>query len=445
MFISKGELAEKAILDNPGKLVSVISKESGIPERTLYAARERLNTGGSSAKSNFNTDGKNPDTSFKQDGDSAEYSFKTNKVIKSLDELVEACDIDLKLWQIERWVCNKWEVGAKDSNNTIQVTPLFQVKVWLKPIHKQQNEIIDLIKGIIENTKKSVIKFPNQVKLKEKRALKVTLSDIHLGLDPFIEGKSIFNYVYNETIFNKNLDKVYTSILNQFSIYGKFDVLMIDDLGDGLDGWNAQTTRGGHGLDQNMSNTESFKYYVTGKLRFIEMLIKAGVANRIEIKSVTNCNHSGSFGYIANYAIKLILSRSYSEKDVKCYLLEKFMEHFEYGDHCFILTHGKDTKYMFKGLPLDLNDKAIKFINDYIDHYEIKSKYITVVKGDLHQLGYKRTKKFDYRNYMSFAPPSVWQQHNFGDAYSGYSIDIIPFDNNEVRHIDYFFEMERAK
>jgi hypothetical protein len=99
---------------------------------------------------------------------------------------------------------------------------------------------------------------------------------------------------------------------------------------------------------------------------------------------------------------------------------------------------------MFKGLPKELNDKTIKFINDYIEHYDINSKYIHLDKGDLHTSAYQRTKKFDYRNYMSFAPPSAWVQHNFGDCYSGYSIQIIPKYNNEVAHTDYYFEMKKA-
>jgi hypothetical protein len=119
------------------------------------------------------------------------------------------------------------------------------------------------------------------------------------------------------------------------------------------------------------------------------------------------------------------------------------MEHFQYGDHTFILTHGKDAKHMFKGLPYNLNDKATSFINDYIDHYNINTKYIHVEKGDLHRIGYDRTKKFDYRNYMTFAPPSAWVSHNFGDCYSGYSIQTIPKFSGEISHTDYYFDLKK--
>lgn len=435
--MTKLEEAKDLILNNPGVSLLELANRTTIGKRTIDRASSELKKEGKS--------GKNMGTSFSQKGNNAEYSFRTDSYIKTLDDLVKACDIDLTAWEIERWVCNKWEVGAKDAEKNVKVTPLFQVKVWLKPFNVKQVEILKLIKDIVAGKYVANKISVKPTSLKDKKALNVILSDMHIGLDPYMEGKSIFNYIYNEKIFNNNLEKVHNSIIKEFRTHGKFDVLIVDDLGDGLDGWNAQTTRMNHSLDQNMDNTEAFKAYVLGKLRFIERLIEAGIANRIELRSVSNCNHSGSFGYIANYTIGLILGRTYDEKLVKNIVLNKFMEHFEYGDHTFILTHGKDTKYMFKGLPLELNDKATKFINDYIDHYEIRSKYIHCFKGDLHRLSYQRTKKFDYRNFMSFAPPSVWQQHNFGDAYSGYSIQVIPFNNNEISHTDYFFELEKAK
>ena len=125
-------------------------------------------------------------------------------------------------------------------------------------------------------------------------------------------------------------------------------------------------------------------------------------------------------------------------------MLERFIEHRSWGNHTWLLCHGKDAKFQFKGLPLILNDKTINFINEYIKFYNIDGKYIHFEKGDLHQLGYQKTTNFDYRNYMSFAPPSAWQQHNFGDAYAGYSIQVIPKYSNQISHTDYFLDYRKA-
>ena len=163
--------------------------------------------------------------------------------------------------------------------------------------------------------------------------------------------------------------------MHQYNSNGTFDLLIIDDLGDGLDGYEGKTTRGGHELEQNMSSVEAFETFVLAKLSLIERCIDEGVANKYLIRNVCNDNHAGSFASISNMAIKMILDRIYEDSVVDFYILEKFMSHFDYGDHAFIITHGKDNKYMFKGLPYQLNDKTISFINEYIDHFGIKNKF----------------------------------------------------------------------
>lgn len=97
---------------------------------------------------------------------------------------------------------------------------------------------------------------------------------------------------------------------------------------------------------------------------------------------------------------------------------------------------------MKSGMPLKLDDKTQRFISQYIDKYKIQSRYIHFEKGDLHQIGFNKCKQFDYRNFMSFAPPSNWVQHNFGDGYSGYSIQVIESNTREIKHIDYFLDYE---
>ena len=57
--------------------------------------------------------------------------------IKTLDQLIAECKIDLEVWQIERHVINKWEVGAKDDSKRIVVEPLFQVKAWMVRRHPE--------------------------------------------------------------------------------------------------------------------------------------------------------------------------------------------------------------------------------------------------------------------------------------------------------------------
>ena len=327
---------------------------------------------------------------------------------------------------------------------------------WHKSEHfslnvKEENdndleEISEVFDSIIERH----LKYFTPIKItpkntKTNKALKVTITDSHVGMNPNPGNNALFQYEYNSEIYNSSIEKVYNSILKEFVTHGVFDLLLLDDLGDLADGWNGYTTRGGHNLPQNMTNAEVFEVCVDAYVGLIRSLVEANVANKIILRCISNDNHSGDFALVINKGIQKIINLMYSKDIVEVDILERFIEHRTYGDHCFILTHGKDKEQMKGGLPIVLNDKAIRLINDYIEHYDIDSKYIHVEKGDLHQIGYQRTKKFDYRNFMSFAPPSSWIQHNFGDSYSGYSIQVIPKFNNEISHTDYFIEYDKRK
>lgn len=271
---------------------------------------------------------------------------------------------------------------------------------------------------------------------KSQKALKITLADMHVGMS--VKENSLFSYRYNKQDFLNSMDLVYRSAIDEYNANGKFDLLIIQDLGDGLDGYNNQTTRGGHALEQDMSNNEAFKTYIEVKLNLINKLYTSNIANKITVKNTVNCNHAGDFGYMANYAIKLACDNIY--KDVEIDIYERFIEHFFYGEHCFIQCHGKDKKYMKNGMPLRLNPVTETFINQYIDRYQIKSKFIHFEKGDLHQIGYDCRKKFDYINFMSLAPPSNWVQHNCADAYSGFTLQIIEKDKRSPTQKNIFIE-----
>lgn len=65
-------------------------------------------------------------------GNTLEIGTPKNGRIKTLDELLAVAEVDRRAWEVERFVVNKWEVGAKDpATGEVIVEPLFQVKAWL--------------------------------------------------------------------------------------------------------------------------------------------------------------------------------------------------------------------------------------------------------------------------------------------------------------------------
>jgi hypothetical protein len=357
-----------------------------------------------------------------------------NKGIKEVSNAIKIEASSIKhLWHEIRD-----EEGKKKGNAFIK-NPDYKEPELLDTTKCLENAIDNVLSKF---NKEDYIFYPNQHESNLK-ALKVTISDDHVGLEPNPNNNGLFKYEYNAQIYSNSYEKVFKSIIKEFNTHGKFDLLLFDNLGDEQDGWNGLTTRGGHQLPQNMTNAEVFETCIDVKVKIIKSIVENNIANKIILRKVTNDNHSGDFGHTINLAVKKIINLIYSNDIVEVETLTRFLEHRIYGNHCFVLTHGKDAKQMFKGLPLKLDEKTINYINDYLRFYDINSKYIHVEKGDLHQIGYNKCNTFDYRNFMSFAPPSSWVQHNFGDCYSGYSIQVIPKFENEISHTDYFLDYKK--
>lgn len=317
--------------------------------------------------------------------------------------------------------------------------------IFSKPSQPDNQQLYQVFDDIAERHANGKYEAFEPVEVDTKRALKATVTDAHVGLDPNPNDDGLFKYEYGPHEYKQSMEKLFQSIMKEYNTYGTFDLLLLDDLGDREDGWNGFTERGDHELPQNLSNADVFSLCVDTTVSLIRNLVSEGVANKFILRNCTNANHSSDFAEIINRAVKKVIGLIYHKDLVEVQSLTRFMEHRFYGDHCFILTHGKDKKEMKSGLPLDLNDKTVKYVRDYIDFYNLdkKAKYIHLEKGDLHQIGYHKDNRFDYRNFMSFSPPSNWEQHNYGDSYAGYSIQVIPKFDNEISHTDYFLDYKR--
>ncbi len=120
--------------------------------------------------------------SFVVDGNKGEVTKLVDKRIKTLRDLVDACEIDLTEWDIERWICNKWEMGAVPVPGKIVVTPLFQVKVWL--VRKVAlNNIRKEVEAIVADAKKQIPRSPWVFKpvTVKGNMLELSIPDLHFG------------------------------------------------------------------------------------------------------------------------------------------------------------------------------------------------------------------------------------------------------------------------
>lgn len=294
------------------------------------------------------------------------------------------------------------------------------------------SKIVKEFESIVKNFKPSFKLKSSDFKDSSEIAVKATMSDAHVGM---CVKNGLFDYEYSTDIFTKKVNEFFIPRTIRAVESHKATKVVISDLGDMADGWNGETTRGGHKLPQNATEVEVFRCILENKIEIIKALVDQGVRD-VTLQSVGNDNHAGKFARVINEAIKQVSLAM----NLPCKIdnLTKFIECRVYGDHAFLITHGKDEKEMKGGFPLTLEPKVETWFYKFKEQNQINSKYIHVEKGDLHQIAYNKVMGFDYRNFGTFAPPSSWIQHQkFGGAcYSAFSIQAIHKYDNEVQHSD---------
>jgi len=285
------------------------------------------------------------------------------------------------------------------------------------------------IRNIIQTTE---VYTPQIEKLKTplKEALFVYVADKHVGAKT--ETNSLYPNQYNKEVITQRNNILLDFITEEAVLHEGFEDIFIFDLGDSQDGMDGKTTRG-TSLNQNMNTREQhLTYFETQKQFFDTLLRNIKPANNYHFIACANNNHSGDFDFISMNAVKIYLNHVYP--NVNVVLVEEFMSHFIYGEHCIIFTHGKDREYMKHGMPLFLDGKTTEVIDTYIRHHRLEDYVISFVKADLHQCAttYAKNNRIRYKNVMSFYGASDYIQTVFASNLSGVDIDIIRKNENRI-------------
>lgn len=122
------------------------------------------------------------ESSFEDCGDTGIVTTRSTRV-KTVEELLSFMQVDLSEWNVDRYVVNKWEVGAQDLNGNLLVEPLFQVKAWLKRKGPASPERI-LFEDTLKKIKAHAPSYPSlkvNPKVIKDHLLEVCVPDLHLG------------------------------------------------------------------------------------------------------------------------------------------------------------------------------------------------------------------------------------------------------------------------
>lgn len=320
---------------------------------------------------------------------------------------------------INTYVARVWDKMLPSGKWVYSIDVRYRVKDFYT-----KDQLAEKIKSLMPDLKPHFFS-PSTKMVLSNQALIICLADDHVG------AVNVTNIFDNEGVtYEERLDKVFEEVMALDNIFEEVHVI---SLGDQMNGWSSQTTRGGHEV-KSLSNKEQFDIYVDARIKFYNKLFTSGVGESYFVHDVENSNHSGlGMSYMANKTIEMYLEGRFPQVYRES-TLEAFGG-FQYGQHVIIFGHGKDEKFQKRPMPATLNAQTDLYLYDYIQNkgYSPYKDKITFYKGDLHQLGLQMGKFGRYINVQSLAGNSDYGDINFGNTKGGALLEIVDKNSYKVK------------
>lgn len=169
-------------------------------------------------------------------------------------------------------------------------------------------------------------------KIASKTILSLYLADMHIG------SKCESNTLYPNPYTKEEIERRLNALFNKIKEYGFYNKIIINLMGDSLDGMDNQTARRDHFMPQEMDNMEQLETFLELTTKFI--LNCKTIANNIDVYSVKCGNHGGFWEYTANLALQNALK--VIAPDVKFTLFKDYFGAYTVNNEVIIIHHGKN-------------------------------------------------------------------------------------------------------
>lgn len=174
----------------------------------------------------------------------------SSATIRTLDDLLAACNVDLSRWTVARYVVNKWNSASRGPDGNPVLAELFQVKAWLEPIRgadAARELFAGLLADLSDNAREyAPVKYPALADDDARHMAVISLADHHIGALSWgpETGES-----YDALIAEQLASEAMADILRKVKVWNPEKILFI--LGNDLlhtdktiDGKGGSTTRG---------------------------------------------------------------------------------------------------------------------------------------------------------------------------------------------------------
>jgi hypothetical protein len=331
------------------------------------------------------------------DGDNWDITLK-GTTIHTLPELLEYCKVDLGIWEVERFVVNKWEMGyatgPKDDREA-KSHPLFQVKATLikrKEVVDARAEL-DRLKDEFKRTAPKVKRASAKSLLESGNMLEVNIPDAHFGKMAWATetgGRSYDTPIASAT-FLRALDTLIG--LSRGFVFGKILFVVGNDLLNSDDELG-RTTKG------TFVSTDGRyqKTFSTVRKTVTEAIHRLREIAPVEVVMVSG-NHDNLGVWHLGDSLECLFE-GYEDVTVRNEpTARKYVRH---GNVLLMLTHGDKGKR--EDYPLLM---ATERSQDFGE-----TKYREIHTGHIHQTKLQEWHGVRVRILPSLSPPDAWHSEN---------------------------------
>jgi predicted phosphodiesterase len=323
---------------------------------------------------------------FDQENEDKATAESRDSNVRTLEDLLEVCKVDLDYWEVERHVINKWEVAAKNSKGELNHSPLYQVKAWLKKRElKNAEEVIDYFKESL-----SEIRPKAQARNSGgKYMYEISIPDLHLaklawdketGQDYDIDiAANLFRKAVQDLVSKVDLndvEKILLPIGNDFF---------------NSEGYSGATTAGTRQDDDSRWQ----KSFSVGCNLISEVVDEISKKVNVDIVIV-----QGNHDFERDYYLGEFLRAWYRNNEaVAINNSPKARKYVEFGENLILFTHGNEEKQT--ELPLLMATEHSSFS---------KCKFRTAHLGHLHQDWLREYKGVKVRILPSLCASDAWHK-----------------------------------
>ena len=253
----------------------------------------------------------------------------TSSDINSLEKVIEYCNIDTSVWNIEKYSI---EQGANDKEGNVQ----FRWKLNLiKDKEKINQSIVDSLKNLFD--KESIKKFNYITPIQSDKMLEIDITDSHISklCWPIETSGDDFNL---KIAVNEFKETVYTLVSRAKN--ENISTILFPVLGDFFNSDNASGTTTA-GTPQAPSEDSRWQKTFTTGCELLAEVIESLAINYNVIVPIVPGNHDYERSY---YLGEFLRAYFRNHKNVKIDNTPTQRKYFTYGQNLILYTHGNEEK-----------------------------------------------------------------------------------------------------